>query len=272
MPLAVRRGALDGIAGSLPRPRGTTAMAGRLGGVPALRVDPPGPRPSQADGAVLYFHGGGYVVGSTRSHRPGFARMAVGLGLPVLGVDYRRAPEHPFPAAFDDALAAYRALRASTPADRIVLGGDSAGAGIALGLAQALRDEGERPRCVVLICPWVDLGADASWRTVEAPDTLLTRRDLTTFARDYVGGASVDPRVSPLRGEFAGLPPLIVHTAGDDPLRPDGLGLVDRAKAAGVTVQHQDYPGLWHDFHALAGLLAAGDRAMDDVVEAVLRT
>jgi len=81
---------------------------------------------------ILYFHGGGYVVGSTRSHRPAFARMATATGLPVLGLDYRRAPEHPFPAAFDDALAAYRAVRAGgTPADRIVLGGDSAGGGIA---------------------------------------------------------------------------------------------------------------------------------------------
>ncbi|HVE25198.1 MAG TPA: alpha/beta hydrolase [Sporichthya sp.] len=272
-PLAVRRGALDGIAGSLPRPLGTKATRGRVGGVSAVRVDPPGGRPPRADGVILYFHGGGYVVGSTRSHRPAFARMATATGLPVLGLDYRRAPEHPFPAAFDDALAAYRAVRAGgTPADRIVLGGDSAGGGIALGLALALRDAGERPRAVALVCPWVDLGADASWRASTAPDPLLTPGDLSLFALDYVGGASEDPRVSPLRGDLAGLPPLIVHTAGDDPLRADGLELVTRARAAGVTVEHRDYPGLWHDFHALAGLLAAGDRAMDDLAEAVLKT
>jgi acetyl esterase/lipase len=271
--VAIRRGVLDGIAGSMPRPRGTTGSRGRIGKVPAVRVDPPGGRRPQSEGVILYFHGGGYVVGSVRSHRPVFARMATATGLPVLGVDYRRAPEHPFPAAFDDALAAYRAVRAGgTAADRIVLGGDSAGAGLALALAQTVRDAGERPRAVALVCPWVDLGAGASWRAASAPDRLLTPGNLSLFALDYVGGASDDPRVSPLRGDLAGLPPLIVHTAGDDPLRADGLELVAKARTAGVPVDHRDYPGLWHDFHALAGMLAAGTRAMDDLAEAVLKT
>ncbi|GAA0635903.1 alpha/beta hydrolase [Sporichthya brevicatena] len=273
LPRPVRRAALDLVAGSMPRPGGTRASWGRIGGVPALRVDPPGDPKPREQGAVLYFHGGGYVVGSPSSHRPGFVRLAVGTGLPVLGLDYRLAPEHPFPAAFDDGVAAYRALRTGgTPAERIILGGDSAGAGMALALAMRLRDEGERPRCAALICPWVDLTAGASWRSGDDPDPLLSRAAVLGFARDYVGGASDDWRASPLHGDLAGLPPLVVHTAGDDILRPDGLELVERARAAGVTVDHRDYPGLWHDFHALAGLLGAGDDALVDLVEAILRT
>ena len=273
LPHPVRRASIDLIAGSMPRPRGTTATHGRIGGVPALRVDPPGPRRARSEGAVLYLHGGGYVVGSSASHRPVLVQLATGTGLPVIGLNYRLAPEHPFPAAFEDALAAYQALRAGgTPAERIVLGGDSAGAGLALALAVHLRDEGERPRCVALVCPWVDLGADASWRAADAPDPLLTRGHLSVFALDYVGGASDDLRASPLRADLSGLPPLIVHTAGEDPLHADGVTLVSRARAAGVSVEHRDAPGLWHDFHALAGLLAEGDRAFGDLVEAILRT
>lgn len=256
----------------MPRPRGTTGTWGRVGGVRALRVDPPGGGRPQADGAVLYLHGGGFVVGSPTSHRPVLARVAVGTGLPVLGLDYRLAPEHPFPAGYDDVLSAYRAVRAGgTPAERIVLAGDSAGGGLALAAAQALRDRGERVRCVAMICPFVDLGADAAWRDGVDIDPLLTRRHTVVFGEDYAGGTSVDPRISPLRGDLAGLPPLIVHTAGDDLLRADGIELVSRARAAGVSVDHRDYPGFWHDFHALAGLLAAGDRAMDDLVESILR-
>jgi monoterpene epsilon-lactone hydrolase len=271
-PMPVRRSSLDLIAGSLPRPRGTVATWGRIGGVPALRVDPPGPRRPRSDGVLLYLHGGGYVVGSPTSHRPSLVRLALGLGVPVVAPHYRLAPDHPFPAAYDDALDAYAALRAGgTPADRIVLAGDSAGGGIALGLAMDLRDRGEHPRAAALICPWVDLGADASWRDTSAPDPLIRAKDLSVCAMDYVGGASGDLRVSPLRGDFSGLPPLIVHTAGDDPLRGDGLELVAKARAAGVAVEHRDYQALWHDFHALAGLLAAGDSAMDDLVEALLR-
>ncbi len=273
LPRPVRRAALDVIAGSMPRPRGTTGTWGRLGGVRALRIDPPGaPRP-QSDGAVLYLHGGGFVVGSPTSHRPMLVRLAVGTGLPVLGLDYRLAPEHPFPAAYDDVLDAYQALRAGgTPAERIVLAGDSAGAGLALAAALELRDRGEHPRCVGLICPFVDLGPDASWRGGQDGDPLLTRKHTVTFGQDYVGGTSVDPRASPLRADLAGLAPLIIHTAGDDLLHADGTELVARARAAGVAVEHYDIPGMWHDFHALAGMLAAGDRAVDALVEAILRT
>lgn len=271
-PLPVRRVATDVVVGSLPRPLGLPARRGDLGGVSALRLDPPGRRPAQVDGALLYLHGGGYVIGSAASHRPLLTRLAAGTGLPVFGLNYRLAPEHPFPAAFDDALAAYRALRAGgTPANRIVLGGDSAGGGLALALAMQLRDQGEIVRSVALICPWVDLGPNGAWRS-QPGDVLLTPGDGRVLAKQYVGGQSTDPRVSPAYGDLAGLPPLIVHTAGDDPLRPDAIELIAKARAAGVRVDHRDDPGLWHVFHLLAGFLAAGDYAVAALVDSILRT
>jgi acetyl esterase/lipase len=148
----------------------------------------------------------------------------------------------------------------------------SAGGGLALAAALELRDRGELPRCLALICPFVDLGPDASWRTGDTSDPLLTLPHTLVFGQEYAGGPSVDPRVSPLRGNLAGLPPLIVHTAGDDLLHADGTELVARARAAGLAVEHYDVPGMWHDFHALAGLLAAGDHALAALVESILRT
>lgn len=271
-PLPVRRVATDVIVGSLPRPLGLTATRGRLGGVPALRLDPPGLRPAQVDGALLYLHGGAYVLGSPASHRPLMARLAAGTGLPVFGLHYRLAPEHPFPAAFDDALAAYRALRVGgTPANRIVIGGDSAGGGLALGLAMHLRDEGEILRAAALICPWVDLGPDALWRS-QPGDVLLKPGFGVEGSEALVGGPSTDLRVSPAHGDLTGLPPLIVHTAGDDPLRPDAIELIAKARAAGVRVDHRDDPDRWHVHHLLAGFLASGDHAVAALVDSILRT
>ncbi|MGQ0630052.1 MAG: alpha/beta hydrolase [Sporichthyaceae bacterium] len=274
-PVAVRRVGTDLIVGSLPGARGVRGRRGTLGGVPTRRFDPPGVTPSPADGVILYFHGGGWVVGSPRSHRPFCERLCAGTGLAVLAADYRLAPEHPFPAAFEDCLAVYRAVRAAgTPAERIVLAGDSAGGALALAVAMAARDLGEQVRVVALLCPVADLGPDALWRSaISATCPLLNNPPLiAAFTRHYVGEDSVDWRASPIYGDFAGLPPLIVHTCGDDPLRPDTLRLIDAAQAAGTKVEHTDYPGLWHVIHLLASLSADGDRAVADFVAAINRT
>ena len=271
-PLGVRRKAADVIIGTVPWPRGATAKRGNLGGVPALRIDPVD-NPDRTDGAILYFHGGGYVVGSPTSHRPVATRLALGTGLPVLVVDYRMAPEDPHPAAIEDAYAAWKALRAGgTPANRIVLAGDSAGGGLSLALAQKLKTEGEAPRCLALSMPFVDLTAKARWHD-EPPgkDPLLNPNDIVSFGELYAPDSAEDPSVSPLYGDLAGLPPMIVHTAELDSLRPDGLRLVDAARAAGTSVEHVDYPGLWHVFHLLAGYLGAGDDAVEDMVASINR-
>lgn len=269
-PVGVRRVSANLIVGKVPWPRGTTTRWGNLGGVRALRIDPtvdPDPR----SGAILYLHGGGYVVGSPVSHRPVATRLALGTGLPVLVLDYRMAPEHPHPAAIEDAHSAWTALRAGgTPANRIVLAGDSAGGGLALALAQRVKAQGESPRCLALSMPFVDLTAKAGWRD-EPPgrDPLLNPHDIAAFGELYAPDSGDDPAVSPVHTDLSGLPPMIVHTAGLDSLRPDGLALVEAARAAGVVVEHTDYPGLWHVFHLLAGYLAAGDECVADMVSAI---
>ncbi|MGQ0623765.1 MAG: alpha/beta hydrolase [Sporichthyaceae bacterium] len=274
-PIKVRRIGTDLVVGTLPGARGVRSRRGDLGGVPTTRFDPPNMTPSPADGVLLYFHGGGYVVGSPRSHRPFCERLAAGTGLTVLSPHYRLAPEHPFPAAFEDCLALYRAARAAgTPAERITLAGDSAGGGLALAVAMAARDLGEQVRALALMCPFVDLGPDALWRSaINATCPLLKGPSLIAdFGRHYVGADCVDWRASPIYGDFAGLPPLVVHTCSEDPLRPDALRMIDAAQSAGTKVEHTDYSGLWHVIHLLASLSADADRAVSDFVDAVNRT
>lgn len=248
-------------------PRGTQIRPVSVGGVPAEELRPAGSggelrSPGADDDKLLvYFHGGGYVVGSPRTHRSLVGRMAGAFGGPALSVAYRLAPEHPHPAALDDARAVWRALideRGLDPA-RIVVAGDSAGAGLTLALALALRDAGEPlPAALGLISPWLDLTLDSDGRRPPAPrDVILTRGLVKAFAAAYLAGAPAgEPAVSPLHGELAGLPPLVVHTSEQELIRADGERLVARARAAGLTVIHEELPGLWHDPHINAALMA----------------
>jgi monoterpene epsilon-lactone hydrolase len=238
-------------------PRGTAVRPVRIGGVAAEELTPP----HCAEGVLVYFHGGGYVVGSPRSHRSLVGRMAGALGLRAISVAYRLAPEHPHPAALEDARAVWRGLIAQPGLDpgRIVVAGDSAGGGLTLALALSLRDAGEPlPAALGLISPWLDLTLDVAGRRPPAPrEILLNRGLLRAFAAAFLAGASAeDPAVSPLLGDLAGLPPLVVHTAGEELIRADGERLVTRARDAGVTVTAEEIPGLWHDFHMTAALMS----------------
>jgi monoterpene epsilon-lactone hydrolase len=240
-------------------PSGTDVGHVTVGGVPAEEFTPPGV--DAGDPLLVYFHGGGYVVGSPRTHRSLVGRIAGAFGGTALSVDYRLAPEHPHPAALDDARAVWRALTAEQGREpgRIVVAGDSAGAGLTVALALSLRDAGERlPAALGLISPWLDLTLDVERRRPPAPrDVVLTRGLMYAFATAVLGGAKADdPAVSPLLGDLTGLPALVVHTGGDDLIRADGDRLVARARAAGVAVSHEELPGLWHDSHMQAALLS----------------
>ncbi|BBG04653.1 MULTISPECIES: alpha/beta hydrolase [Pseudonocardia] len=214
---------------------------------------------------VIYLHGGGYLVGSAVSHRPLVAGLARATGTPVHVPAYRLAPEHPFPAALDDALAVWHALRAAGhPAERIAVAGDSAGGGLAMALLLRLRADGEElPGALGLISPWLDLTCTADAMSRNAPtDAMLDPGWLPSAASDYAGRHTGAPELRPLDADLAGLPPLHVVAGADEILVDDSDTLVERARAAGTPVGYSRVDGMWHAFPVLAGLLAEADEAL----------
>jgi acetyl esterase/lipase len=245
-----------------PSPRGTTVRKRDLNGIPADVVTS---GTATSGLTVVHFHGGGYCVGSPGMVRSWAAVLSAKTGCQVVVPDYRLAPEHPHPAALDDARQVMKALLSEIAASSVVLSGDSAGGGLALALLLALRDEGqELPAGCVLLSPWLDLGADRR----AAPD--LVRKDhllspgwLEACAAAYAGsGGLADPAVSPILASHAGLPPLLIQCGSDEVLAPDSARLAASAAAAGTDVTYTKWPGLWHDFALQPGLLAAADSAL----------
>jgi acetyl esterase/lipase len=221
-------------------------------------------------GAIFYVHGGGFVSCSSATHRPVAAAVARSSRRPVLSIDYRLAPEHPFPAASADVLAAYDRLLASGLSPRAVaLAGDSAGGNLALGLALHLRDLGRpRPACVVLFSPWTDLtAAGPSAKSNDGPDVMFRYENLPDFAAVYLNGAPAGaPPASPLYADLAGLPPVLLHVGSTEILLDDARRLHTRLLAAGGSSQldvFQDVPHCWQMLvpwvpEASASLSAAG--------------
>jgi acetyl esterase/lipase len=227
-------------------------------------------RGEHADAAVLYLHGGGYVIGSPRSHRHLAAAIATAAGASALVPEYRLAPEHPFPAAVDDAVAAYRwLLEKNVAPSRIVIAGDSAGGGLTVATLLALRDGGlPRPAAGVCISPWVDLTCSLpSHATRKAVDPIVTREAVGAMALAYLGGrgATTTPLASPLWGDLHGLPPLLVHVGDDEVLLDDSVQLAENARAAGVDVTLEVWPHMIHVWHWFFPMLDEGQQAIDRI-------
>lgn len=220
------------------------------------------------DAVVLYLHGGGYTICSPRTHRELAAYISGCSGARVLVPDYRLAPEHPFPCALEDALAAYHWLLAGgLRPDRIAIAGDSAGGGLSLATALSLRDAGEPlPASIACISPWTDLAlTGGSLTTRAARDPMLNLPSLKTSAAGYVGDA--DPRspgISPLYADLNGLPPLLVHVGTDEMLYDDALRLAKKAENDHVDVTLQVYDRLWHVFHLYARIMPEARSALTD--------
>ena len=258
----VQRTRLDQLTGASLLPRGTTVAEQTIAGVPAKVVSS---RAAGSHPTVIHFHGGGYCVGSARTVRSWAAHLSAQAGCRVVLPEYRLAPEHPYPAALEDARAVLRALSGETKPGSVVVSGDSAGGGLALALVLCMRDEGlELPAGCILLSPWLDLGRDR--RAV--PD--LVRRDvlLSPDWLDACARAYADPSVwaghlvSPLRAAHSGLPPLLIQAGTDELLAPDAESLAASASAAGVDVTYTRWPRMWHDFALQPGLLAAADSAL----------
>ncbi len=223
-----------------PLPAEAVAQDTELGGVRALRVSVPGPACDSAARSILHFHGGGYMMGSARGSAEYASRLVATLGGRCWSVDYRLAPEHPYPAAIDDAIDAYRGLLGlGVPASSVILSGESAGGGLAIALAMAIRTAGEpMPAGIVAISPFADLTLSGpSLRAFSGDDPAANRDLLTLMAASYFQGHEpTDPMVSPLFGDFRGLPRMFLSAAEGEVLFSDTTRLAERAKQQGVDV------------------------------------
>jgi monoterpene epsilon-lactone hydrolase len=262
--IAASRKGYDAIKRFIPDPpRGTKVTRLTIGGVKAVRV---ATAKSLADRHVLYLHGGGYINGSPSHYRDFIWRIAAATSASVLCIDYRLAPEHPFPAALDDAVAAFRWLLADGAAPhRMAVMGDSAGGGLAFATLLRLRDEGlPMPAAAVALSPWTDLALTGeSYRTNARADSMLIAEQAPAIARHYL--ADADPRhpyASPLYGDPTGLPPSLIQVGSDEMLRDDAVRMADKLRAAGCSVELEIWPRMPHVWQLFA-------RVMPEAREAV---
>ncbi|MFC4912142.1 alpha/beta hydrolase [Actinomadura gamaensis] len=229
----------------------------------------------RADGAILYLHGGGYVVCSPRTHRPITSRLAVETGLPVLAPHYRMAPEHPFPAPLEDAVAAYRwLLDRGVPASGIVLAGDSAGGHLAASLTGEIMRTGlPNPAGTILFSPWVDLTCELSTQEQRvARDPYISAYAARRLARLVVGGTGFDdPRLALLACPWADAPPFLVQVGGAEVLRPEAEAFADVLTAANVDCRLQVWTGQMHVFQILNRVLPEASAAMSEAARFVSR-
>src|ERR1700720_2801471 len=234
------------------------------GGVPAEWIVPPN---AADDRVILYLHGGGYVMGSINTHRAMIARIARASQAKALAIDYRMAPEDPFPTAVDDATAAYRWLLAQGyKPGKIVISGDSAGGGLTLATLIALRDAGTAmPAAAVPISPWADLeGTGASVKTRAAADPMVDKAGLLRMAKMYAGDHDPkNPLISPIHADYKGLPPMLIHVGDAEILLDDSTRVAERAKQAGVKVELEAWPEMFHVWHVFRTILPEGQRAID---------
>ena len=268
---ALRGGSLEQVraardkssARMFPAPAGVQVQAAHLSGCPGEWLRPAG---ANAHSVLLYLHGGAYVTGSCHTHRGLAGHLAQAAGMDCFLLDYRLAPEHPFPAAVEDAHAVYLALHQQNPARTIVLAGDSAGGGLALALALRLRDAGHAaPGAMALLSPWTDLTLSLPTHQSKAavdpffPDTST----LSMAAQLYFGSSDLAaPLASPHFAALHGLPRTLIHVGEHEALLGDAQALAAKLQAAGTPVQLREFQGMWHVWQIFAGRFAEADASV----------
>jgi epsilon-lactone hydrolase len=263
---AERRQRLDDIGSVWPVATDVTLESVDVDGMPGEWSMVPG---SHGERVLLYLHGGGYCSGSIASHRRMVSEAGRAGGVRTLAVAYRLAPEHPFPAAYEDALTAWRFLRRrGFAAGQIVIGGDSAGGGLTLGLALRLRDAGgeESPACLWLVSPWTDLTMSGSTlASKDAIDPLIHRPYLGELADAYLGRAvdRADTRISPLFANLEALPPMLIQVGSAETLLDDAVRLAGAAGAADDRVTLEIWPHMIHAWPLWNARVAAGRQALE---------
>ena len=265
MSLAERRAQYEQAERVFTLPEGTSVEKVDADGCPAEWLTAASLR---AGGALLYLHGGGYCIGSPRSHRHLAAAIGHAAGRPVLLPDYRLAPEHPFPAAVDDAVASYRWMLQRFAPAKIALAGDSAGGGLVVALLLALRERRlPLPAAGACISPWVDLTCGgASYATRAASDPIVKRASVEQMAGHYLGGQPArTPLVSPLFADLAGLPPLLIQVGSDEVLLDDAVQLASRVRTAGGTADLEIWRDMIHVWHWFLPWLEEAPRAIASI-------
>jgi epsilon-lactone hydrolase len=261
VPIEVRRAAMDKVD-RLPRPRRVDYVDAVVGGIPAIVATPRQTRPHRH---ILYIHGGAYVLGSPRSHIAMCARLAKRAAATVTVIDYRLAPEHVYPAAIDDCVAAYRAITSDVDPRLVTIAGDSAGGGATLATIGALQAAGDPlPGAVYVLSPWTDLTASGESLITRAPhDPMFDGTGLPEAAMTYAGDTPLDdPGVSPLFADPTGYPPTLIQTGMDEILLSDSVRLAERYEAAGVDVRLDLRDDLWHVYPAFAGYMPEATDAL----------
>jgi epsilon-lactone hydrolase len=260
--IATQRARFDALGSLMPPVEGFEAAPATIGGIEGEWVR--GKHVQRSDAALLYLHGGGYAIGSAQSHRHMLGPLSADSGLPVFAANYRLAPEHPFPAAVEDAVAAYRGLLDSgVAADKLAIAGDSAGGGLTVATLIALRDRAlPLPVCAVPISPWVDLSQGGeSYRS--RVDPIVKKAPMDTLAVQYLAGADPKtPLASPLYADLKGLPPLLIQVGTEEALYDDAVALKARAEEAGVEVSFESWGGMIHVWHVFHPILSEGRDAI----------
>jgi monoterpene epsilon-lactone hydrolase len=269
-PFMERRAQTEAFAAAFEIPAGITVKRGGLAGVPVEWVRP---RNAVAPYLFLHLHGGGYVLGNPAASRPFTTALAHALRAPVVSVDYKLAPEHPFPAAVEDALAAWRGLlSAGHDPKTIAVGGESAGGGLAIALMVAARDAGlALPAAIVAMSPWADMRCNAkSLDTKAGTDPMLTRRSLREMADAYLSGSLANsPLASPVLADLRQLPPLLIQVGSEEVLLDDARALHHKAFADGVDAHIEIWPEMIHVFQMFHPMLEEGGQAIRRIAEFV---
>lgn len=258
-PIEVRRAAWDGLAKRFPTPPDVRIERESLGGVPALRVSPPGVR---TDRVILFFHGGGFVLGSAWSHQELLSRLARAAGVQGIAIDYRLAPEHPFPAGLEDCVAAYEGLLAAgmKPSD-IAFAGDSAGGTFVIAAMLAARERGlELPACGVCWSGWYDLTASSPSFTTNADRDYFVPPGFAQSAPNlYLNGADPkSPRVSPIFGDLSNFPPVFIQVGEPEVLSDDARWLERKLKEGGGEATLEVWPDMCHIWQFFGPMLDEG--------------
>jgi monoterpene epsilon-lactone hydrolase len=264
--LAAQRAGFEQMAGMFPVDADIKSEPVTANGVKSEWVSAPDADPGRA---ILYLHGGGYVIGSINTHRSLAGRLSRAAKARVLVIDYRLAPEHPFPAAVDDSVAAYRWMLAQgLKPSRIAVSGDSAGGGLTAATLVAIKDAKlPMPAAGALISPWVDMeGIGESMSTKDSVDPMVHKDGLLGMAKAYLGGQNPrSPLAAPLYADLTGLPPLLIQVGTSETLLDDASRLAERAKKAGVNVTYEPWEHMIHVWHLFAPMLDEGQQAIEKI-------